>query len=139
MRQVITLLKPVMERGSKRKDSPGSPVARPLRSRCRGAGLVPARGAGSHRPHQSRHLPQQRPETLPGASPKTCLPSRGKRAWFLVWEGPTCCRATEPVSHSSRARVRRATGEDREATDVKSPHVGLEGGPHSGGEALAQQ
>ena len=31
---------------------------------------------------------------------RICLPIHGTRVWALVWEDPTCCRATGPVSHN---------------------------------------
>ena len=33
---------------------------------------------------------------------RICLPMQGTRVRALVWEDPTCCRATRPVSHNSR-------------------------------------
>ena len=31
---------------------------------------------------------------------RICLPMQGTRVRALVWEDPTCCRATRPVSHN---------------------------------------
>ena len=31
---------------------------------------------------------------------KICLPMQGTRVRALVWEDPTCCGATRPVSHN---------------------------------------
>ena len=31
---------------------------------------------------------------------RICLPMQGTRARALVWEDPTCCGATRPVSHN---------------------------------------
>ena len=31
---------------------------------------------------------------------RICLPMQGTRVQALVWEDPTCCGATKPVSHS---------------------------------------
>ena len=31
---------------------------------------------------------------------RICLPMQGTRVRALVWEDPTCCGATEPVSHN---------------------------------------
>ena len=33
------------------------------------------------------------------------LPMQGTRVRALVWEDPTCCRATKPVCHSYQARA----------------------------------
>ena len=30
---------------------------------------------------------------------RICLPMQGTWVWALVWEDPTCCRATKPVCH----------------------------------------
>ena len=43
--------------------------------------------------------------TLMGASLvaqwlRICLPMQGTRVRALVWEDPTCCGATSPVSHN---------------------------------------
>ena len=92
MRQVITLLKPVMERGSKRKDSPGSPVARPLRSRCRGLGSSLLGGQGPTR--------RTKVATCHSKDPRPCrgLPRR-----------PACHRAGSGLGSWS-GRVPRAAG-----------------------------
>ena len=42
---------------------------------------------------------------IQGASPvaqwlRICLPMQGTRVQALVWEDPTCRRATEPMSHN---------------------------------------
>ena len=34
---------------------------------------------------------------------RICLPVQGTWVWFLVWEDPTCCRATEPMRHHYRS------------------------------------
>ena len=31
---------------------------------------------------------------------RVCLPMQGTRVRALVWEDPTCCGATRPVSHN---------------------------------------
>ena len=31
---------------------------------------------------------------------RICLPMQGTRVQALVWEDPTCCGATRPVSHN---------------------------------------
>ena len=31
---------------------------------------------------------------------RICLPMQGTRVRALIWEDPTCCRATGPVSHN---------------------------------------
>ena len=31
---------------------------------------------------------------------RICLPMQGTRVRALVWEDPTCCGATKPVSHN---------------------------------------
>ena len=31
---------------------------------------------------------------------RICMPMQGTWVWALVWEDPTCCRATRPVSHN---------------------------------------
>ena len=31
---------------------------------------------------------------------RLCLPMQGTQVWALVWEDPTCCRATKPVCHN---------------------------------------
>ena len=31
---------------------------------------------------------------------RICLPMQETRVWSLVWEDPTCCRATKPVHHN---------------------------------------
>ena len=31
---------------------------------------------------------------------RVCLPMQGTQVQALVWEDPTCCRATRPVSHN---------------------------------------
>ena len=31
---------------------------------------------------------------------RICLPMQGTRVRVLVWEDPTCCGATKPVSHN---------------------------------------
>ena len=31
---------------------------------------------------------------------RICLPMQGTRVWALVWEDPTCCETTRPVSHN---------------------------------------
>ena len=33
------------------------------------------------------------------------LPMQGTQVWSLVWEDPTCCRATKPVRHNCWARA----------------------------------
>ena len=35
-----------------------------------------------------------------GAVLKNCLPMQGTRVRSLVWEDPTCRRATKPASHN---------------------------------------
>ena len=55
-------------------------------------------------------MPQRRAATLPGAPPKTRLPSRGKRVWAQVWEGPPCRRAAEPEGRGSQAAKPQETG-----------------------------
>ena len=35
-----------------------------------------------------------------GAVVKNCLPMQGTRVRSLVWEDPTCCGATKPMSHN---------------------------------------
>ena len=36
---------------------------------------------------------------------RICLPMQGTRVWTLVWEDPTCRRATKPVRHNYWARA----------------------------------
>ena len=43
-------------------------------------------------------------EGFPGGSAiKNLLANAGNRVGSLIWEGPTCHRATKPVHHSYRA------------------------------------
>ena len=45
---------------------------------------------------------------------RICLPMRGTRVRALVWEDPTCCGATRPVSHSCWACVSGACAPQQE-------------------------
>ena len=31
---------------------------------------------------------------------KLHLPMQGTQIWSLIWEDPTCCRATKPMCHN---------------------------------------
>ena len=31
---------------------------------------------------------------------RICLPMQGTWVWSLIWEDPTCCRTTKPISHN---------------------------------------
>ena len=39
---------------------------------------------------------------------RICLPIQGKRIQSLVWDDPTCRRATKPVHHTTEALRSRA-------------------------------
>ena len=45
---------------------------------------------------------------------RICLPMQGTRVRALVWEDPTCCRATRPVSHNYWARASGACAPQQE-------------------------
>ena len=45
---------------------------------------------------------------------RICLPMQGIRVRALVWEDPTCCRATRPVSHNYCACVSGACAPQQE-------------------------
>ena len=47
-----------------------------------------------------RHLKELNGASLVVQWLRICLPMQGTRVQTLVWEDPTCCRATRPVSHN---------------------------------------
>ena len=72
------------------REFPGGPVVRTQRFHCLGQGLTPGR---------ETKIPQA------GASLvvqwlRIRLPMQETRVWALVWEDPTCRRATKPVRHN---------------------------------------
>ena len=71
-----------------------------------------------------------------------CLPMQGTRVRALVWEDPTCCGATGPVSHGLLSlRVWSLCSATREAATVRGPRTAMRSGPHLPqlGEALARK
>ena len=92
---------------------------------------------------------------------RICLPVQGTWVWALVWEDPTCCRATKPVCHKywdcalepashnywacvlqllKPARLDPCSA-TREATAMRSPRTTTKSSPNSPQleEARAQQ
>ena len=61
---------------------------------------------------------------------RICLPMQGTWVQALVWEDPTCCRATKPVHHNYWACALQPACHNywsphatREATAMRSPHT----------------
>ena len=52
---------------------------------------------------------------------RVCLPMQGTQAWALVWEDPTCCRATRPVSHNYWACASGACAPNKRGRDSERP------------------
>ena len=123
---------------SKRKDFSGGPVARPPHSGCRALGSSLLGGRGPTRRAKDAMCHSKDPTPCLG------LPRRpayhGRDAGFVPGLGgshvPQGNPAHEPQLLSLSAQS--LCSMTREATNVKSPHTGLEGSPGLGGEALAQ-
>ena len=60
---------------------------------------------------------------------RVCLLMRGTRVRALVWEDPTCHRATRPVSHNCCLRVWSLCSATREAVIVRGPRTVMKSGP----------
>ena len=52
---------------------------------------------------------------------RICLPMQGTRVRALVWEDPTCCGATRPVSHNYWACVSGACAPNKRGRDSERP------------------
>ena len=61
---------------------------------------------------------------------RVCLPMQGTWVRALVWEDPTCRRATGPVSHNYWACASGACAPQREAAIVRGPRTAMKSGPH---------
>ena len=63
---------------------------------------------------------------------RICLPMQGTRVQALVWEDPTCCGVTKPVSHKLLSlRVWSLCSATREATIVRGPRTVMQSGPRT--------
>ena len=62
---------------------------------------------------------------------RICLPMQGTRVRALVWEDPTCCGATGPVSRNYWACTSGACAPPtREAAIVRGLRTAMRSGPH---------
>ena len=60
---------------------------------------------------------------------RVCLPMQGTRVRALVWEDPTCCGATRPVSHNYWACASGACAPNKRGRDSERPAHRDEGWP----------
>ena len=65
---------------------------------------------------------------------RVCLPMQGTRVRALVWEDPTCCGATKPVSHNYWACASEACAPQQERPrqwEARAPRWGVAPARHS--------